>query len=193
MVGQDSANSQVVPPTGDFVADFRLPSLIWEWPHLAASSQPPGFDYNGWYRPKWTLKASTWAKLPASGDGMGQILIYVGSLLILVWGTAHLFPTRSVVAGFGSISEDNKNIILMEWMVEGVALIFAAVLVASVTIIDPTNMISIAAYIVTAVFLAVMAIVSLFTGFKIRFLPFRLCPAVFASSAALISSGWLIM
>ena len=123
---------------------------------------------------------------------MGQILIYGGSLMILVWGTAHLFPTKSVVKGFGSISEDNRNVILMEWLVEGVALIFAAVLVAVVTVIDPTNTISIATYIVTAVFLTVMAIVSLFTGFKINFLPFRLCPAVFASSAALISIGWLI-
>ena len=122
---------------------------------------------------------------------MGQALIYLGSLMIFVWGTAHLFPTGSVVKGFGPISEDNRNIILMEWLVEGVALIFAAVLVVVVTMIDPTSTISIAAYVVTAAFLVVMAIVSLLTGFRVNFLPFRLCPAIFASSAALISIGWL--
>jgi hypothetical protein len=36
-----------------------------------------------------------------------------------------------------------------------------------------------------------MAIVSVFTGFKIHFLPFRLCPLIFTLSAILISVGWL--
>jgi hypothetical protein len=50
---------------------------------------------------------------------------------------AHLFPTKSVVRGFGDISQDNKNIIAMEWLVEGVALIFVGVLVVIITVIDP--------------------------------------------------------
>jgi hypothetical protein len=124
---------------------------------------------------------------------MGRVLIYIGALLVLVWGTAHLFPTKSIVRGFGSIGEDNKNIISMEWIVEGVALVFVGVLVSAVTIIDPANSISIAAYIVTALFLAVMAVVSLFTGFKVNFPPFKLCPLVFGSSAVLISIGWLVI
>ena len=126
-------------------------------------------------------------------NGTGQILIYVGSLLILIWGIAHLFPTKSVVDGFGSISEDNRNIILMEWIVEGVALVFAAVLVAAVTTIDPADKISIVTYIVTAIFLAIMALISLFTGFRVNFAPFKLCPVVFAASAILITVGWLIV
>ena len=123
---------------------------------------------------------------------MGNILIYVGSLLIFIWGAAHLFPTKSVVKGFGSISEDNRNIILMEWIVEGVALVFAAMLVGVVTVIDSTNAISIATYVVTAIFLVAMTIISLFTGFRVNLTPFKLCPVVFASSALLISFGWVI-
>ena len=34
-----------------------------------------------------------------------------------------------------------------------------------------------------------MAIVSLFTGFKVKFLPFRLCPTIFTISAGLILTG----
>jgi hypothetical protein len=37
--------------------------------------------------------------------------------------------------------------------------------------------------------LVVLAVVSLFTGFKVAFLPFRLCPVIFGVSAALIVWG----
>ncbi len=55
-----------------------------------------------------------------------SILTYIGSCLLLGWGVTHLFPTRSVVLGFGEISPVNKRIIALEWMTEGVALIFIA-------------------------------------------------------------------
>jgi hypothetical protein len=35
----------------------------------------------------------------------------------------------------------------------------------------------------------VLAVVSLFTGFRIAFLPFRLCPFIFGAAAALIAWG----
>jgi hypothetical protein len=124
---------------------------------------------------------------------IGRILIYLGALLPFIWGVAHLFPTKSVVRGFGDISQDNKNIIAMEWLVEGVALIFVGVLIVIVTVIDPMNIISIATYITSSCFLIIMAIVSLFTGFKINFIPFRLCPIIFLSSAILITLGWITL
>lgn len=124
---------------------------------------------------------------------MARILIYVGSMLPLLWGISHLFPTSSVVKGFGDISEDNKNIITMEWIIEGLALIFVGVLVAVVTIVDPGNTISKVVYIISSCFLVVLAVVSLFTGFRINFIPFKLCPVIFTSSAVLISAGWLLM
>jgi hypothetical protein len=40
--------------------------------------------------------------------------------------------------------------------------------------------------------LLALALVSLFTGFRVAFLPFRLCPFVFTLSAVLIGVGaWL--
>ena len=73
---------------------------------------------------------------------INQILLYLGSALPLFWGTAHLFVTKSVVGGFGDISLDNKRIITMEWIVEGVSLIFIVVLTATVTYVDHTSVIS---------------------------------------------------
>jgi hypothetical protein len=122
----------------------------------------------------------------------GQILIYSGSAFILFWGIAHLFPTRSVVSGFGEISVDNKRIITMEWIIEGIALIFIGVINAIVTAIDHTSTISLAIYLSSAVVLVVLAFVSLLTGFKISFLPFKLCPVIFITSAVLIILGGLL-
>lgn len=123
---------------------------------------------------------------------MAHLLPYIGAALVVVWGVAHLMPTKNVVSGFGDISEDNRNIIAMEWIVEGVSLIFIGVLIALVTYVDHLSTVSSAVYAVSAVALIVLAFVSFFTGFKIKFLPFRMCPFALISSAGLIALGGLI-
>jgi hypothetical protein len=40
---------------------------------------------------------------------INQILLDLGSFFLFFWGIAHLFPTKSVVKGFGDISLDNKR------------------------------------------------------------------------------------
>ena len=123
---------------------------------------------------------------------LNQILLYSGSAFISFWGVAHLFPTKSVVAGFGDISVDNKRIITMEWLTEGIALAFIGLINAIVTAIDHTSSISLAIYLSSAIVLIVLAFVSLFTGFKISFLPYKLCPVIFLTSALLITLGGLL-
>lgn len=120
---------------------------------------------------------------------LNELLLYVGSLLAMIWGVAHLFPTRSVVAGFGEISLDNRNIITMEWIDEGVTLIFIGLLVFTVTLVDTGSGAATAAYVVSSAALLVLALVSFFTGFKVDFLPYRLCPFIFSASAVLILLG----
>ena len=66
-------------------------------------------------------------------------LIYIGSAIIILWGIAHIMPVRSVVKGFGSISTDNKRIITMEWIAEGLILIFIGGLVLCVASQDGYN------------------------------------------------------
>jgi hypothetical protein len=120
---------------------------------------------------------------------VNQILLYAGSAVVLVWGVAHLFPTKSVVRGFGDISLDNKRIITMEWIIEGVALIFIAAMVCCVTYVDHTAKVSMAVYWLSFGMLNVLSIISLMTGFRIKFLPFKLCPAIFTGASILILLG----
>ena len=127
-----------------------------------------------------------------TAGGELDVLLYIAAALTGVWGIAHLFATRGVVAGFGEISADNRRIITMEWIVEGVALLSIGALVAAVTVAGSGGAAASAAYAVAIATLLVLAAVSLFTGFRIAFLPFRLCPFIFAASALLIGLGaWL--
>lgn len=119
-----------------------------------------------------------------------QILLYIGAALPFLWGVAHLFPTANVVKGFGEITADNKNIITMEWIIEGVALIFIGIIVAGVTFIGADNNNSTFIYIASSSVLIVLAVISLFTSFKVNFFPFKLCPFLFALSAILILIGY---
>jgi len=123
----------------------------------------------------------------------GQSLIYIGGGLSLLWGIAHLIPTRSVVRGFGDISEDNQRIISMEWIMEGVTLIFLGLTVITITALDPTGTASTVIYLLTSMCLIIMAFISLLTGFKVHFLPFRLCPVIFSLSAVLVVIGWTMI
>ena len=120
------------------------------------------------------------------------ILLYAGAALPLIWGVAHLFPTRNVVAGFGEISLDNKRIITMEWVNEAAALIFISAIVFLVTLIDHTHAIATAVYWSSFVVLNAFSIISLTTAFKINFLPYKLCPVFFSGSAILILLGMLL-
>jgi hypothetical protein len=121
-----------------------------------------------------------------------HILLYAGSALPVIWGIAHLFATGSVVKGFGDLSPDNRRIITMEWIVEGAALIFIGLVVLVATLIDPAAPLARAVYALSAFMLVELAVISLFTGFKIRFLPFKLCPFLFTASAVLILAGGVL-
>jgi hypothetical protein len=62
------------------------------------------------------------------------VLLYLGSVIIIIWGIAHLVPTGSIVKGFGEISRDNRLIITMDWIAEGLTLCFIGLLVLFVTV-----------------------------------------------------------
>lgn len=118
-----------------------------------------------------------------------QLLLYIGGGFAAFWGIAHLFPTRSVIQGFGDISRDNRRIIAMEWITEGVALVFVGMLVMVATWVDHRSPVSIAVYRLVFLVLNVLSVVSLVTGFRIRFLPYRLCPLIFTSASVLVIIG----
>ncbi len=99
---------------------------------------------------------------------MKEIMLYGGSAIIILWGIAHIaIPTKDIIKGFGPISIDNKRILAMEWIMEGLALLFIGVLVTLITALEGIkNPASIIVYRASSVMLVIMAGVSLFTGAK---------------------------
>ncbi len=117
------------------------------------------------------------------------ILLYLASFFLVFWGIAHLFPTRSVVAEFGDISIDNQRIVAMEWINEGATLVFLGILIAAITYVDHNHTVSKTVYRLSFLMLNAMSVISLFTGFKISFLPYKLCPVIFSGASVLIILG----
>lgn len=94
-------------------------------------------------------------------------------------GIVHLFPTKSIVKGFGDISIDNRNIVTMEWIIEGIVLIFIGAIVIGSAVIDSNDHLAVFNYLLSAFVLFVLAIILLFTGYKVNYLPFKLCSYYF--------------
>ena len=124
---------------------------------------------------------------------INSILLYIGAGVIIIWGIAHIVPTKSVVNGFGQISQDNKRIITMEWIAEGLTLCFIGLLVLLVTIfIGPKNNLSNIVYWASAAMLVVMAILTASTGARTSIVPIKICPAVKIAVAILFLLGTML-
>jgi len=124
---------------------------------------------------------------------MQSLFLYIGSIIVILWGIAHIVPTRPVVKGFGPISEDNRRIITMEWIAEGLTLCFIGVLVLCVSIwAGRQNPISILVYRLCALMLLLMAGLTALTGARTAILAIRICPLVKASVAVLFFLGSLL-
>jgi hypothetical protein len=65
-------------------------------------------------------------------------------------------------------------------------------LTAVVTGVDSSSNAATATYVSVFVMLNVLSVISLMTGFKIQFLPFRLCPIIFTTSSLFILIGGLL-
>jgi hypothetical protein len=83
------------------------------------------------------------------------------------------------------MSEDDRRIIAMKWIVEAVTLIFVCALVALTAIVQPGSILASGVQISSAVALLALTTVSAFTGFKVNFIPSRICPVLFTPSAQL--------
>ncbi|MFC2122275.1 hypothetical protein ACFLRP_01150 [Bacteroidota bacterium] len=119
-----------------------------------------------------------------------DILLYIGSVIIFIWGIAHIIPTKSVVEGFGKISEDNTKIITMEWAAEGITLCFIGLLVLLVTAIGGSqNPVSALVYRISAGMLIVMAVWTSLTGARTSVVPIKICPFVKTAVAILFVIG----
>lgn len=121
---------------------------------------------------------------------LAEILVYLGSMLVMFWGVGHLIPTRDVVKGFGDLSKDNRNIITMEWVAEGITFLFIGLLVILITLFEGADdSASQLVYRVSAGALLAMAGLAATTGANVDFAPFKMCPFVLVTVAGLYLAG----
>ncbi len=124
---------------------------------------------------------------------LNNVLLYAGSLIIFAWGVAHIIPTPNVVAGYGPLSEDNRRMITMEWVAEGLSLSFIGVLAALVTLLGgAANPVSKLVYEACAVMALVMGGWTFAIGWKTTVLPIKMCPFVLAVVAVLFFLGSIL-
>ena len=124
---------------------------------------------------------------------MGITFIYVASVIIFVWGVAHIIPTKNVVRGFGQLSNDNRRIIIMEWVGEGLALCFIGLLATLVTLLGGTeNPVSKMVLWACALMSLIMGGWTLLIGFKTSIIPIKICPLVLTIVAILFFVGSVI-
>lgn len=123
----------------------------------------------------------------------GDILLYIGSFIIVFWGLAHIVMTKKIVDDFKLKSIDDKRVLTMEWIAEGLTLCFIGVLVVVVTVLGGSGSpATTVVYRTSAVMLVLMAILSLFTGARNPAIPYKLCPPIFMTVAALYFLGSLL-
>jgi len=110
---------------------------------------------------------------------VNNTLIYIGSIMLVIWGIAHIIPTRNIIKGFGEISRDNKLVLAMEVIAEGLTLIFLGV----VPLLMVWNKLTISKNAITvyqaeAVFLLALAALTIFTGARTKVIWYKICPFV---------------
>ena len=121
---------------------------------------------------------------------INDILLYIGAGVIALWGIAHIIPTKSIVNSFGPISEDNKRIITMELIAEGITLCFIGVLVLLVTgLAGSQSQAAYVVYLACAGMLLIMAILTAMTGARTSAVWYKICPAVKTIVAVLFLLG----
>lgn len=120
-------------------------------------------------------------------------LVYLASAIVIVWGAWHIVPTATVVRSFGRIPPDSERIIRMEWVAEGLAHACFGLLPLIVTLTaglaDPATTLVCR---LNAAALLVFAVWTAIAGFRIGVLPFKLCPFVLATAAALLLAATLV-
>ena len=115
-----------------------------------------------------------------------EYLLYTGSAIIFAWGVAHIVPTKSVVAGFEPLTRDNRLVLTMEWIAEGLTLAFIGVLgVLMTALVGPETAGAAVAYRACAGMLVVLAAWTALMGARTAVVMFKICPVVKTAVAAM--------
>jgi hypothetical protein len=120
----------------------------------------------------------------------GVVLLYIGAIIVFGWGAAHIAPVKGVVKGFGDITPENRRIITMTWVSEGLGLCFIGVIVfVEALLYGIDSGCARAVYISAAVMLVLGAFWTALTGARTRIVPMKICPIVKIVAAGLFVLG----
>lgn len=117
---------------------------------------------------------------------MSTTLLLIAASICGLWGLGHIVPTRGVVGGFGELSRDNRRILVMEWLAEGLTLVFLGVLIGAVALWGDGGTTSRLVLRLGAGMLLALAALSAATGARTAILPMRLCPLIKSAAATLV-------
>ena len=118
---------------------------------------------------------------------MSALLAWLAGIVVAGWGVMHIMPSKKVVAGYEPLTDENRWILLMEWVAEGIAYIFVGVLLAAATVRGAHgNEVTVTVYAVSAGMLVVMAVWTVLTGARASNVMFKICPVVLTSAAAML-------
>jgi len=121
---------------------------------------------------------------------INETLVYIGSAIIIAWGVAHVVATGPMVKSFGDITQENRRILVMEVVAEGLTLIFLGALPLVFTVLSgPQGKPADIVYLACAVMLLVMAVLTLLTGARTSQIPYKICPVIKTAVAVLFILG----
>jgi hypothetical protein len=115
-----------------------------------------------------------------------RVLAYIAAILTALWGVAHAIPTRRVLAGFAPITNDNRRVLLQEWLAEAVTMWGIAALVIVVTAVRADSDVTFWVYRVGSGLLVALGTLTLLTGARTPVIWFKICPALLGTAAVLL-------
>jgi hypothetical protein len=121
-----------------------------------------------------------------------HMLAYIAATLVVLWGIAHAVPTKKLVASFAPITADNRRILTQEWLAESLTMWAMAALVVAVTATAADVRATAIVYRAVAALLVSLAVLTVFTGARTPIVWFKVCPALLATSAALLLAASIL-
>lgn len=118
---------------------------------------------------------------------MTDLLAYLAGAILILWGLLHVMPTRTVADRFGHIGTDNRRILVMEWVAEGITHVSIGTLIVLIAVAgDAAESTADLVYRVLATVLVALAALTSATGARTPVIWFKICPFVLTTAAALI-------
>ncbi len=122
-----------------------------------------------------------------------KLLPYAASIIVVVWGLAHLSQIKKVTGLFEMLSPDRKQIFMMAWITHAFVMIFIGELVFFITLNHGRDLaFRLVVFWLSAVFLLALGLISLIAVAKARIWILKLDPLIKTLAAGLILLSLLV-